>query len=104
MTTFNINLYTDNLLLPRLIFYIRGGQVPGVSETALYLLSAFAVQWSLRKLAQVSHAKFKPETKLSPLQNQPTSQGEVRGPPCVVSSEVCVSSWVLWGGNVSQNL
>ena len=42
-------------------------------------------------------AKFKSETKLSPPQSQPTSQGEVRGPPCVVSIEVCVSSWVLWG-------
>ena len=61
------------------------------------MLSAFAVQWSLRKLEQVSHAKFKPETKLSPPQGQPTGQGVVRGPACVVSSEVCVSSWVLWG-------
>ena len=92
MTTFNINLYTDNLLLPRLIFYIQGGQVPGVSETALYLLSAFAIQWLLRKLVHDSHAKFKPETKLSPPQGQPIGQSEVRVPPCVVSSEVCVSS------------
>ena len=53
---------------------------------------------------QVSHAKFKPETKLSPPQGQPTGQGEVRGPHCVVSSEVCVSSWVLWGENMPQNL
>ena len=104
ITTFNINLYTDNVLLPRLIFYIQGGQVPGVSETALYLFSAFAVQWSLRKLVHDSHAKFKPRTKLSPPQGQPTGQGEVRGPPCVVSSEVCVSSWVLWGENMPQNL
>ena len=51
----------------------------------------------------VSHAKFKPETKLSPPQGQPTGQGEVRGLPCVVSSEVCVSFWVLWGKNVPHN-
>ena len=53
---------------------------------------------------QVSHAKFEPETKLSPCKGQPTGQGEERGLPCVVSSEVCVSSWVLWGKNLPQYL
>ena len=104
MTTLNTDLYTDNLLLPRLIFQIQGGQLLGASETALNLLSAFVVQWSRRKLVQVSHAKFKPETKLSPPQSQPTGQGEMRGLPCADSSEVCASSWVLWGRNVPQNL
>lgn len=82
MTTFNAHLYTDNLLLLRLILEIQGHQVPGVSETALYLLSVLAVQWSLRKQAQGTYAKFKPETKLSPPKAQPTGQGDVRGALC----------------------